>query len=170
MPSEVSRKADSVDTPENVRLKEESGKLRIEAPSHGSVLSYIRILVTDLAGKVGFAEDEVARIEIAVDEACSNVIEHAYQTPKEWHWENRSPEIRLELRAEAARLVIEINDHGKHFDFASYRPDPIETRLKQMQSGGYGISIMRKFMDEVHYSSSVVAGNTLRLVKYLKKP
>jgi anti-sigma regulatory factor (Ser/Thr protein kinase) len=38
-----------------------------------------------------------------------------------------------------------------------------------MQPGGYGIFIMRKLMDEVQYSSSDQTGNTLRLVKYLKK-
>ena len=38
-----------------------------------------------------------------------------------------------------------------------------------MKTNGYGIAIMREFMDEVTYSSSDATGNTLRLVKYLKK-
>ena len=59
--------------------------------------------------------------------------------------------------------------HGQRFDFTAYRPDDIEARLREMKSGGYGISIMRQFMDEVHYNSSDATGNTLRLVKYLKK-
>lgn len=67
------------------------------------------------------------------------------------------------------RLIIEISDHGQRFDFSDYRPDDLQKRIKDMKPGGYGIHIMRKFMDEVQYNSSDEAGNTLRLVKYLKK-
>jgi anti-sigma regulatory factor (Ser/Thr protein kinase) len=38
-----------------------------------------------------------------------------------------------------------------------------------MKTNGYGVHIMRQFMDEVQYSSSDQTGNTLRLVKHLKK-
>ena len=159
-----------MDTPDNVRLKKSTRKLLIETPGHVSYLAYIRRLIGDLARKVGFPEDDVAKIEMAVDEACSNVVAHAYAPKKEWRWKHRDPEIRLDVRAEDARLVIEIHDHGQRFDFSAYRPDEIEGRIKEMKPHGYGIFIMRKFMDEVQYSSNDKTGNTLRLVKYLKKP
>ncbi len=158
-----------MDLPEKVHLKKSTGKLQIHTPGHGSYLSYIRSLVGDLARKVGFPDEEVAKIEMAVDEACSNVVEHAYKAKKEWRWNHRDPEIRLDVRAENGRLIIEINDHGQRFDFASYNPVNVEGRIKEMLPHGYGIFIMRKFMDEVQYSSSDAMGNTLRLVKYLKK-
>jgi anti-sigma regulatory factor (Ser/Thr protein kinase) len=75
----------------------------------------------------------------------------------------------MDVRAEKNSLVIEIHDHGQKFDFAGYRPDSIEDRIKKMMPHGYGVFIMRKFMDEVHYSSNDETGNTLRLVKHLKK-
>lgn len=158
-----------METPENVHRKESTGKLFLQTPGNGSYLAYIRAIIVDLARKVGFSEDEVAKIEMAVDEACSNVVEHAYATDKEWCWQHRDPEIRLDIRTEDGRLVIQINDHGQRFDFANYCPVDIEHRLKQMKPGGFGIFIMRNFMDEVQYSSSNQTGNTLRLVKYLKK-
>lgn len=158
-----------MEKPENIQLNESMGKLRLQAPGHGSYLAYIRTIIGDLARKVGFPDDEVAKIEMAVDEACANVVEHAYAPKKEWHWKHRDPEIHLDVRAEDSRLVIEINDHGQRFDFTSYNPADIESRIKEMQPGGYGIFIMRKFMDEVHYSSDDATGNTVRLVKYLKK-
>ncbi len=159
-----------MDTPENVRRKESTGKLQIATPGDGSYLAYIRSIITDLAGKIGFPEDEIAKIEMAVDEACSNVLEHAYARDKKWHWQHRDPEIRLDIRTEDGRLVIEINDHGQRVDLSDYRPTNIDERIQQMKPGGYGIFIMRNFMDEVQYSSSETTGNTLRLVKYLKKP
>jgi serine/threonine-protein kinase RsbW len=159
-----------MDLPEDIRRKESAEKFLIQTPGHGSYLAYIRTIVGDLARKVGFADGEVAKIEMAVDEACSNVVRHAYSTDKEWCWQHRDPEIRLDIRVEGDHLVIEINDHGQRFDFANYRPARMEDHLREMKRGGYGIPIMRNFMDEVQYNSNDQTGNTLRMVKYLKKP
>jgi len=158
-----------MEIPDNVQRKESTGKLMIQTPGHGSYLAYIRAIVADLGRKLGFSEDEVAKIEMAVDEACSNVVEHAYAQDKKWCWQHRDPEIRLDVRTESGRLVIEINDHGQGFDFCSYQPGDLGDKLSEMKTGGYGIHIMRRFMDEVHYNSNDETGNTLRLVKYLKK-
>ena len=152
-----------------LRIKKSTGMVSIHAPGDGSYLSHIRQLVTDLARQVGFSEEEVAKIEMAVDEACSNVLEHAYAPNKQWHWQHREPELRMAIRIQDGRLVIEINDHGQRFDFANYRPADLDDSLRQMRPGGYGVVIMRNFMDEVQYSSNNETGNTLRLVKYLKK-
>ena len=158
-----------MDLPDNIRREESDDKLFLQTPGHGSYLAYIRPIVGDLARKVGFDESEIAKIEMAVDEACSNVVKHAYSPNKEWCWQHRDPEIRLDIRTEGGSLVIEINDHGQRFDFANYRPTDMENDLREMKRGGYGIPIMRNFMDEVQYSSNDQTGNTLRMVKYLKK-
>ena len=105
----------------------------LQTPGHGSYLAYIRPIVGDLARKVGFDESEVAKIEMAVDEACSNVVKHAYSPDKEWCWQHCDPEIRLDIRTEGSRLVIEINDHGQRFDFANYRPTDMEDHLREMK-------------------------------------
>ena len=157
--------------PDQSRVKVNRGAnaLSIELPGDVSYLAHIREFIVDLARKTGFSEEEIARIEMSVDEACSNVIEHAYSADKQWHRQHDDPEIRLAISVTDDQLVIEINDHGQHFDFAAYRPTDIQTHVTDMQTGGYGIAIMRQFMDEVTYSSSAATGNTLRLVKYLKK-
>jgi len=158
-----------MDLPENIHRKESTDKVLLQTPGHESYLAYIRAIVADLARKIGFDENEVAKVEMAVDEACSNVVRHAYSPDKKWCWQHRDPEIRLDIRREGDRLVIEINDHGQRFDFANYRSAEIEDRLREMKQGGYGLLIMRNFMDEVQYSSNDQTGNTLRMVKYLKK-
>src|SRR5437667_8134956 len=158
-----------METPEKVRLKKSTSKLQLQTPSDGSYLAYIRGLVADLARKIGFPEEDVAKIEMAVDEACSNVVEHAYASKKEWYWQHRDPEIRMDVRAEKTSLVIEIHDHGQKFDFAGYRPDNIEDRIKKMMPHGNCVFIMRKFIGEGTYSYNDETGNTLRLVKHLKK-
>jgi serine/threonine-protein kinase RsbW len=158
-----------MELPENIHREESADKLLVQTPGHGSYLAYIRAVVGDLARKVGFDEEEVAKIEMAVDEACSNVVRHAYSPDKKWCWQQRDPEIRLDIHVEGSRLIIEINDHGQRFDFANYHPATMEDHLREMKPGGYGILIMRNFMDEVQYSTNDQTGNTLRMVKYLKK-
>ncbi len=154
---------------DNLRIKKSTGKLSIQSPGRGPYLKHIRRLVSDLASQVGFSEAEIAKIEMAVDEACSNILEHSYAPQKTWRWQHREPEIRMEVGIEHGCLVIEINDHGQGFDFANYQPAKMDDQLKSMARGGYGIFIMRSFMDEVEYTSNDQTGNTLRLVKYLKK-
>src|SRR5438445_11504708 len=105
---------------------------------------------------------------MAVDEACSNVVRHAYSPDKKWCWQHRDPEIRLDIRREGDRLVIEINDHGQRFDFANYRSAESEDRLREMNHGGYGLFIMRNFMDEVQYKAHGQTGNTLWSVQNLE--
>ncbi len=156
-------------TPEQIRINKTTGKLTIQTPCDGFYLRHIRAIMSDLARQVGFPEHEITMIQMAVDEACANVVEHAYASDKQWCWQHRQPEIRMTIRTESGRLVIEVNDHGQRFDFTSYRPADVAANLDEMKPGGYGIPIMRRFMDEVQYSSNDHTGNTLRLVKYLKK-
>ena len=158
-----------MDLPENIRREESADKLFLQTPGHGSYLAYIRPIVGDLARKVGFDESEIAKIEMAVDEACTNIVEHAYAPDANWRWQHQRPEIRLVVRIARDQLIIELSDHGQNFDFAAYQPANVQDRAKDMKTGGYGIAIMRQFMDEVVYTSSDVEGNILRLVKYLKK-
>lgn len=132
-------------------------------------IARIRATVTDLATKAGFPTDEITKIEMAVGEAVENILEHAYAQPsKEWKFQ-RDPEIRLKIRVEQDRLIIELTDHGHSFDFCHYQPPHSHDSVRNGRTSGYGVFIMREFMDEVHYGSTNETGNTLRLVKYLKK-
>ena len=156
-----------MDTWDNLAVKQSAGALSMHTPGHSSYLEYIRSMVCSLSRTVGFSEEEVAKIEMSVDEACSNIIEHAYEPETKWCWQHRAPEIRLNMRVENKQLIIEINDHGQRFDFTAHCHDSIEEGLRSMHTGGYGISIIRQFMDEVGYTSSDTTGNTVRLIKYL---
>jgi serine/threonine-protein kinase RsbW len=94
-------------------------------------------------------QESVWEVELALTEALSNVIRHAYDGD-----ESRQIELALELDGE--RLVLEIAHDGKPFDPASYRaPDP-------PRPGGYGLSLIDRLVDEVEHD-----GTRLCLVKRL---
>ncbi len=155
----------------DIQTTRDGDKLRIRAPGNGRALAHIRGLVADLAAQIGFDDDTVYEIQMAVDEACANVVQHAYNPRHhhEWIWQNREPEIRMEIVSDPERLAITINDHGRQFDFSRYQPVNISDRIRAMIPNGYGIAIMHALMNDVQYTSNPETGNTLRLVKLLKK-
>lgn len=126
-------------------------------PGRFSSLEKISVFVKKAAEKAGLDELQVYYVELAVDEACSNIIEHAYGG------ENIGT-ISLQLKVTAEGLSITIRDHGKTFNPESIPSVNIREPLEKRSPGGAGIFLMRKIMDEVRYSFGP-RGNTLTMVK-----
>jgi serine/threonine-protein kinase RsbW len=106
-----------------------------------------------------FDERQRYAIDLAVDEACSNVIDHAYGG------EDRG-EIRILLDLNDKGLKITIQDDGAPFEPDDVaEPDlisPLETRCER----GLGVFLIRKIMDEARWDFSIPGVNQLTLVKY----
>jgi anti-sigma regulatory factor (Ser/Thr protein kinase) len=121
-------------------------------------LDEIRSFVGDIAREGGFSDKEIYSIQLATDEAASNVIEHAY---------GEDPKGKLEISADvtADRITIILRDNGKAFDSGSVRQPDLQADLSERQVGGLGIYLMRKLMDEVRYETVKKGGNLLTLVK-----
>jgi serine/threonine-protein kinase RsbW len=119
------------------------------------ISEFIRQAAQD-AGLDSFA---VYSVETAVEEACSNIIEHAYGG--EGHGD-----IECRCSDEATELVIQLRDHGKPFKPESVRDPNIHAPLKKRPSHGLGIFIMRKWMDDVRFEFSPETGNLLTMTKH----
>ena len=141
------------DTRENVQIRV-PGELRF--------LALIRSVITMLARTAGFPDVDVDKIELAVDEACSNVMEHAYRKacPK--------PAIELEVRWEPGRFIVDIVDQGEPFDFSNYVAPKFPEHWMGENSRGAGLFLIRSCMDETQYDSQPGRTNRLRLVKLLQ--
>ncbi len=107
------------------------------------------------ARAAGFDGDAVFAIELAVGEALTNAITHAY------HGE-AGHEIHLALTIDPDKLRLGIRDFGRKFDLSTYSPPDLDVP----NEGGYGIFLMRQMMDEVIYDTSCNEGTCLELVKY----
>lgn len=107
-------------------------------------------------------EDSVFHCQMAVDEACTNVIEHAYG-------ENNPGNIEVTCVVEPGRCTIRLVDQGIPFDPTSV-PSPQPTAdLDTIRPGGIGLHLMRQLMDEVRFEFTG-EGNTLTMVKTSPKP
>jgi serine/threonine-protein kinase RsbW len=121
-------------------------------------LPAISDFVRQIAGEAGLNEDDVYAVELAVDEACTNIIEHAYAKQK-------SGEIVCSCEAMSDGLEIVLMDQGKKFSPEGIpEPDPT-LPLEQISARGAGLYLMRKMMDEIDFDYDPQQGNKLRMVK-----
>lgn len=127
-------------------------------------LARIRAFVRDKAQGMGFSHEDLDQIELAVDEACANVIEHAYPPDLA---ATKSQQLHLCLKLEFGKFTIIITDYGETFDPSIIQPPDMSEYLAQYRVGGLGIYLMRSLMDEVDYHIQPGIKNEVRMVKFL---
>lgn len=110
------------------------------------------------AAAARFPAATIENVTMAVDEACANVIEHAYGNESDHT-------IDIAVLTFDDRMVVRIRDEGKKFDQASYQEPDLATFVQQKKSGGFGVHLMRKLMDQVEYRHLDGQNETL-LIKY----
>jgi serine/threonine-protein kinase RsbW len=121
-------------------------------------LDDIREFVGEAARRVGFSEKEIYSIQLAADEASTNIIEHAYAGVNDGI-------IEIDCSTTDEELKIVMHDSGKPFDPTSVPEPNVKADLSERKIGGLGMYLMHKLMDEVHYEISQEKGNTLTMVK-----
>ncbi len=96
-------------------------------------------------------------LELAVEEACTNVIAHAY--------DGRGGELEVCFETRGADVCITVRDWGRPFDPDKVPPPDVSQPLEERQTGGLGLFLMEKLMDEVKFTFTD-DGNTLVMVKH----
>ena len=107
-------------------------------------LDEIREFVGEIARKNGFTDKEVYNIQLATDEAASNIIEHAYEGVSDGLME-------ISCGVQKNAITIILVDHGEPFDPSNVPAPDLKADLSDRKIGGLGLFLMRKLMDEVHY-------------------
>ena len=110
------------------------------------------------ARKSGLTDSDIFHIELACDEACTNIIEHAYGG------ENRGT-IQAQWEATPTQFIIKLQDNGRPFnpDSVPAPPEP-STEPKELKIGGLGLHFINKLMDEIDFEFEAI-GNTLIMRK-----
>ena len=137
-------------------------KFTLHVPSSTENLSLIRELVNSVGIQAGLDESDVAKLELAVDEACANVIEHAYG-------HDISKEVVVRATFDDEVLRIDIEDTGRGFDPDSFKQEELEKLVAQRKSGGLGMRLIKSVMDEVHYEIEPGRKNELHMMKRIRK-
>jgi len=137
--------------------------LKLELQSNPEMLSVVRQALGQLAETLGFSSAECRAVVLAVDEALTNIIRHAYDG------EGKRPIQALFHRIEVRRdgeqrkaLEIVLEDSGKRIDQARLCGRPLE----ELRPGGLGLHFIQECMDTVEFRREK-GKNQLRLVKLL---
>jgi serine/threonine-protein kinase RsbW len=117
--------------------------------------------VTKSAREAGFDEEITYQLQLAVDEACANVIHHAY--------EGMEPgDIEVTCSCDDQHLVIRVHDWGKSF-VPEHVPEPdVDAPLEERSLGGLGLFLIRQCMDQVEFAFDAELGNELTMTKRLQ--
>src|SRR5215204_2298893 len=131
--------------------------VRLTIPAKAEYISLSRLALAGLSRVREFSDETLADLKLALTEACSNSVRHAYDEG-EGH-----VDISFELRDD--RLIVEVSDDGSGFE-----PDvsPSNGRNEELNEGGLGIAIIRSIADEVEIGGGPAGkGSRLRFVKLL---
>lgn len=136
---------------------DESRTVRLTIPAKPEYITLSRLALSGLSRVRPLAEDTLADLKLALTEACSNSVRHAYDE-KGGH-----VSISFELRDD--RLIVEVVDDG-----AGFEPEAagVNGDTAELSEGGLGISIIRSIADEVEIGGGLHGrGSRLRFVKLL---
>ena len=133
-------------------------KTELVVPGYLKNLAKIEAFVTQAAVQAGLNEQAIFAVQMAVDEACTNIIRHAYCG------EGKGP-IRLICDCQPEGLQITIFDQGDSFDPAQVPDLNTQAPLEERQAGGMGLFFVNNLMDEVQFSFDTPGSNQLVLFK-----
>ncbi len=142
--------------------KQNSNNKALVVKSKTENLSAIRDFISQNAVNAGINTEIIENIMLAVDEACTNIIKHAYKSIPDG-------EIKIELKYNSKKFTIIIFDYGNTFD-PLIIPDPdLRKYYDEGKVGGLGMYLMKTLMDEVEYKSVPGKYNRVLLSKNINQ-
>lgn len=138
--------------------REKTDQVDLEISLDPKMLRIVRDVAERVARLAGLDRDEVSAFKLAVDEACSNVLRHAYGN-------DTTRRLLLSFTIGRENLNVTLHDFGRGFDPDSLEPPSPD----ELTPGGLGLHLIRAVMDDIDYSHSEIEGNTLRLTKKLNQ-
>lgn len=151
--------------PDGAALRDDATLLLVEIPeaaldrpfpARAEALAQIRRAVAEAACRLGCGEGEAQDVVLAVDEACQNIIRHAYGCC------GRDGDIRVRMTREGECLAVRLIDSAPPVDCATIAP----RSLDELRPGGLGTHFIRSVMDRVEFHPAPSGpGNMLVMTK-----
>lgn len=133
----------------------------LKVKSRTENLAQIRDFVGSAAAEFNIQKDVIENIILAVDEACTNIIKHAYKYSPDG-------EIIVKIKPAKSKFVISIVDNGITFEPDKVPEPDLQKYYRQRRVGGLGIYLMKTLMDDVKFLSKPGKYNEVQLSKNIK--
>jgi serine/threonine-protein kinase RsbW len=132
--------------------------VRLTIPAKAEYITLVRLALSGLSQSRYFSDETLGDLKLAVTEACSNSVRHAYRDGRPG-----SVEVVYELHPD--RLEIEVSDDGEGFTVAERHG----LQDGSLNEGGLGIAIIRELADELEFGPGTGGqGSRLRFVKFIQ--
>jgi serine/threonine-protein kinase RsbW len=145
-------------------MKQSFDFVEMKIPAKPEYVGVIRLTLSGIASRMSFPYDDIEDLKIAVSEACTNAVHHAYSDVEEG-------EVTIGFGLHDDRLEIMVADSGRSFDFDEIREEmgPIKRDhpVDDMTEGGLGLFLIDTLMDRVQVSNN--AGVIVMMTKFLKR-
>jgi serine/threonine-protein kinase RsbW len=119
-------------------------RIKLDLPADVNLLAASRVFLTALLREHGVPAEAVNDVELATDEAVTNVIEHAYQ------YDTRRS-VSIEILLEKSQLRVLIRDNGEPFTPSQQPKVDLDKHIAERRTGGLGVHLMHQLMDKVEH-------------------
>jgi|SRR5919198_6484649 serine/threonine-protein kinase RsbW len=138
-------------------MPDDGRSVRLTIPAKAEYITLGRLALSALARVRPLSEEALNDLKLALTEACTNSVRHAYQ-------DGREGVVEIVYHLEPDRLIVEVADEGEGFT-----PGELyEGGDGDLTEGGLGIAIIQAVADEVEFGARESGGSRLRFVKFLR--
>ncbi|GAA0431692.1 anti-sigma B factor RsbW [Lentibacillus halophilus] len=134
----------------------------MRVPAKADYVGIVRLSISGIANRIGFTYDEIEDLKIAVSEAITNAVDHAYQ-------EGDNGEVSVGFGVYDDRLEVMVADHGGSFDLNDVKggigPYHSSESVENLREGGFGLFLIDALMDRVEINNH--DGVIVLMTKYL---
>ncbi|PYZ95469.1 anti-sigma B factor RsbW [Alteribacter lacisalsi] len=125
--------------------------IEIKLPAKPEYVGVVRLTVSGIANRLGYSYDDIEDIKIAVAEACTNVVNHAYKNTKD-----DQAVMTVGCGVHEDRMEIMVADQGESFDVDKLKKNlgPVsgDQPVEELKEGGLGLFLIETLMDKVEIS------------------
>lgn len=139
--------------------------IEMRLPASAEYVSLIRLTLSGVFTQVGASYDDIEDAKIAVSEAVTNAVKHAYKDKKETCY------INVGFEKSDTYIKIIVSDQGESFNYQETKqqlgPYQDNENIDFLREGGLGLFLIESLMDEVTVDKET--GVTISMIKYIKK-
>ncbi|GGH87607.1 serine/threonine-protein kinase RsbW [Pullulanibacillus pueri] len=143
---------------------ETSDTIELTVPAKADYIGVIRLTTSGIANRMGFSYDDIEDIKVAVSEAATNAVNHAYKG-------EQGGVISIRMTTFADRMEIMVMDTGRSFDFEhmakNMKPLDPSAAFEDLSEGGLGLYLIDTLMDRVSINND--SGVAVYMTKFLQR-
>ncbi|CAM3921325.1 anti-sigma B factor RsbW [Alkalicoccus chagannorensis] len=136
----------------------------MRVPAKPEYVGVVRLAASGVANRLGYSYDDIEDIKIAVAEACTNVVNHAYAQ------DSKENTMHVEFTVHQNRMELMVADRGGAVDVETLKnkgPVSKDQPIEELKEGGLGLFLIETLMDEVDIRGE--AGVIITMTKFLQR-